>query len=288
MSKKILAMLALLLSGCATTLSTMDTARTTPRGHVQFNYASGIHLPLGPSTDLFSAAAGMVGNALDDKEVLTEEEAQDLYNFALGLVLQPPAKVSEFQLRTGIMENLDVGLRYSTTQLRLDTKLRFFHNGDDIYKSQHASIGIGVSKYLFSNPLFDWLDYVKLSDFSRWDFEIPLLYSFEYRKSFMLFFGAKYIYTRFSVDQNLYEIQRRVSDMAEQPAIVENINENMHFFGSVVGLGGGYKHVFVFTEINFGYTYLRPEIYSFIDKQRKERNLGGLTLYPAIGLIVRI
>jgi hypothetical protein len=287
MCKPIVALVALLSTGCATTYSTMDTARTTPRGHVQFNYARGIFLPLGPSTDLLSATGGMIKNALDDKEVLTHEEAQHLYDFALGLALQPPAWVDEFQLRTGVAENLDVGLRYSVTQLRLDAKARFFHS-EAGHKSQHASIGLGASKYLFNNPLFEWLDYVKLSDFSRWDLEVPLLYSFEYRDSFMLYCGAKYVYTRFSIDQDLFEIQRRVSDLADQPAIVESIDANMHFFGSVFGLGGGYKHVFFFTELNYGYVYLRPEMYSFIDKQRKQRNLGGLTLHPAIGILVRI
>jgi hypothetical protein len=266
----------------------MDTARTTPPKKVQLGVDYGLHVPLGWTGGVFSAATSMAQNKFDDKPVFTAVEAEALYESALALALMPPAAIYDFQVRTGLAENLDVGLRYSSTQLRLDTKLRFYSVGSDDHKRADASIGIGVSKYLFSNPVFEWLDYVKISNFSRWDFEVPLLYSFEYRRSFMLYCGAKYIYTRFSLDENLFNLQQKVADLADQPAVVDKVSSNMHFFGSVIGLGGGYKRVFLFTELNYGYVWARPELYSFIDKQKKQRNLGGVTLYPAIGIVVRI
>ncbi|MGI5864785.1 MAG: hypothetical protein ACOX6T_22435 [Myxococcales bacterium] len=289
MLKRTLALLSVVwASGCATNLSTMDTARTTPVKHVQVNMAYGIHAPLGWTSGLFDAGASMLQNKFDGKPVFTADEAEELYESALELALMPPAAIWQLQARTGILDDLDVGLRYSTTQLRLDTKYRFHHAGDDERRSSHAAIGFAVSKYLFSNPVFDWLGYIKIDGFSRWDFEVPLLYSFEYRRSFMFYCGAKYIYTRFSLDENLYNLQRKVVELADQPAIVDQVDSDMHFFGSVLGLGGGYKYVYVFTELSFGYVHSTPEMYSFIDKQKKPRDLGGVSIYPSIGLIVRI
>jgi hypothetical protein len=278
---------ALFASGCATTLSTMDTPRTTPPGHVQMNVAYGLHLPAGPIGKVFSTGEE-VGKKLANHEDLAPADAESLYEAALAWAIMPPQAVWETSVRTGILDNWDVGLRYSSTALRLDTKLRFFKDGDELTRIQQASIGLGASKYLFSNTVFDLLDYVQLDDFSRWDVEVPLLYSFEYRRSFVLYFGAKYVYSRFSLDENLYELQQAVAEYADADPITDRISSNMHFFGSVFGLGGGWKHVYLFTELSWGYTYCRPRVYSFLTNDLKERNLGGLTLYPAIGLVVRI
>ena len=37
-----------------------------------------------------------------------------------------------------------------------------------------------------------------------------------------------------------------------------------------------------------GYTYLRPSLYSFTDGRTKPRNLDGFSVYPAIGIVVKI
>ena len=57
---------------------------------------------------------------------------------------------------------------------------------------------------------------------------------------------------------------------------------NTHFFGSSVGIAAGYKYVWLMLELTAGYTYCRPTVFG------RERNIGGLTLYPAIGLQVKI
>ncbi|MBI5543958.1 MAG: hypothetical protein HY901_08735 [Deltaproteobacteria bacterium] len=277
-------------TGCATTLSTMDTARTVRPGHVQIHGAYGLHLPVGSMVKGAVATGEAVADSIESGQVaISPEQAQQLYEAGIATALTPPSTQWEMAVRTGLFENLDVGLRYSTNALRLDLKFRFLHLGvDDEGKSHHMSIGLGASRYLFNNPVFEVLDYLELSDFSRWDLEVPLLYSWEYRRYFVFYTGLKYIYSSLELDENLYEIQKHVTNMADIAPITDHVRSSMHLFGGTVGLGGGWKYVWVYTELTMGYTRLRPHLYSFVDGKTKQRNLDGFSIYPAIGIVVKI
>ncbi len=281
------ACLALLSTGCATTLATRDTARPTPVKHVRIDYGYGYYIPTGPFVDLGKAAVGVARNLKNGTTAVTPEEAQSLYLGGVGLALMPPAAVNELAVRTGIAEDADIGFKWASTALRLDVKYRFLHLGeDDTGRAHHMSIGLGVSKYLFSNPVFSVLDYVNMSDFSRWDFDVPLLYSWHVKEAFVLYTGAKYIFTRFSMDENLFKLAQIAGDLG-LPDATDHISSTMHYGGALIGIMGGYKYVFVNLELNAGYTYARPRLYSFVDRQTKERNIGGVTLYPSFGMVVK-
>ncbi len=277
-------------TGCATTLSTLDTARPTPVGKVRFDVGRGVHLPVGSIVKGAAAAtSGAVQSIRAGKATISPEDAERLYEAGLATAINLPSDNLEFMVRTGLMEDVDVGLRYSVTALRLDLKYRFFHAGvDDLGKNHNLSIGVGVSKYLFNNPVFEALEYVKIDDFSRWDVEVPLLYSWEYKSYFAFYGGFKYIFTSFELDPNLYEIQKHVSNMANIAPLTDSVRSSMHLFGGTIGLAGGWKHVWIYTELTAGYTYLRPSLYSFVDGKSRQRNLDGFSVYPAIGVVWRI
>lgn len=279
-------MLASVLSGCATTLSTMNTARTTPPGEFRVNAAAGVHLPGGAAVDFARASLGVARSIREGAFELTPAEQESLYLGALSLALQPPYPVFEAGLRTGIVEDVDAGLKLSTTAIGLDARYRFWRSGDEEGIHLHAAIGLGASRYFFSNPLFDVLELVRVGDFSRWDFEIPLLFSFEHSRIAMGYVGLKYVHTRFSIDQTLFKLQRAANEVAGVPVLTDRIQSPMHFYGGVFGFGIGYKHVWLLLELNAGYVWLRPRLYSPVDEMVASRNLGGLTVYPAIGLAV--
>lgn len=285
-----LAALLVLATGCATTMSTMDTARTVKPGHVQFHAAYGFHLPVGTIAKGVIAGGEAVAESIECGQAqISPQQAERLYEAGVAMALNPPSAQYEMAIRTGVFNDLDVGLRYSSNALRLDTKLRFLHKGvDDTGKSHHLSIGFGASKYLFNNAVFEALEYVKLDNFSRWDFEVPLLYSWEYRRFFVFYTGLKYTYSMFELDENLYEIQKHVANMADLPPITDRVRSGMHMFGGTIGLGGGYKWIWIYTELSMAYVHLRPSLYSFADGKTKERNLDGFSIYPAIGIVVKI
>ena len=51
-----------------------------------------------------------------------------------------------------------------------------------------------------------------------------------------------------------------------------------HFVGATVGLSLGYRYVHLFAELTAGNTWSKAQVFG------AERDLGGVTLYPAIGI----
>jgi len=275
------ALALLLCCGCATTLSTMDTARTTDPGHVRVNAAMGVYVPAGTALRLVSDGTDLAKRLIAESRDPTVEELDKMFEAGLAVAVLPIAPVQELQIRTGIVRNLDAGLRLATTGARLDLKFRFWNGGD-----QHASIGAGASKYFFSGPVFDALSFVKIDDFSRWDFEVPLLFSSEAGETFRFYGGAKYVLSLFSMDEKLVKAQH-VAEQNGSPDVFR-AKEKMHFVGGVAGIMLGFRHVFVALELTAGYTVAEPEIYSFVSKRPEKRSLGGVTLYPALGLVLAL
>ncbi len=284
---------AVLLSGCAGTLSSMQTAVPVEPRHVQVTGGYGVYLPLGPAADAVAQGVKQAEKATraaveGGNYELTEEDAQQILTAGIGLATMPPGTAYEIMVRTGIVQDIDIGLKYSTAgSLKLDGKYRFFHRGPEeggggaMTPSYDLAIATGVSKYFFSSPVIEVLEFVQLGDFSRWDFEVPMYFSIEWGKILKFWVAPKWIYSRTSFDGELVEISNEASRYSEYNLGLPDV-VNTHFFGSSVGFAAGYRWVHVMLELTAGYTYCRPTVFG------RERNIGGLTLYPSIGLQVKI
>lgn len=279
--------LAALGAGCASTLSTLQTARPVERGHVQVTGGVGAYLPLGPVFTLIKQGvdqAGAVREAIDKGEPyrLSEQAQQELLTAGVALAVMPPSQAPEISLRTGLAKDLDLGLRYSVTSLRLDGKYRFLHRGDDpAGRSLDLALGLGVARHLFEGPVFDVLGFVQLDDFSRWDLEVPLYASVEFAEVLKLYAAPKYVFSRTNLDARLVDFSQQGAEISgldlSLPARVDT-----HFYGLSTGIGLGWRHVHLMLELTAGYTACNPEIFG------QQRALGGVTLYPAAGVSVEI
>lgn len=304
----------LCLTGCASNLATLADPEITPRGRVHVGVAAGAYIPSRPIINAIDVGVKVVDRAKDmaqsggEVKPLSDDEKRSLINASLAFALQPPSAGWELQARTGVFDNVDVGFRYSVSQVRGDVRYRFFHsekweNGapppplpedasfgqrmkeafrmDERARSYDATVQLGVSYYLFSNPLVEVLDAVKLGDFSRWDFDLAITWGVDVRRMFKFYAGPKFIYTRFSLDEQLYDLANTATAFASEPAVTTSVSHNMFFGGAVVGLATGYKYVWLYTELTAGYTYARPTVLGEV------RDLGGATFYPTIGIAVK-
>lgn len=274
---------AIWLTGCATTLSTLQTARPVDRGHVQATVGTGYYIPVGKVFELLGTAVPIAQRGAEaarkgEPFAFSEDEQQTLLTTGVALAVMPPSSGFEVSLRAGVVDNLDLGLRYSSNALRLDAKYRLAHKIDE-EKRWDIAIGAGVSKYLFKSPIFDVLEFVQVKDFSRWDVEVPVYFSAELGEVLMLYGAPKYVYSRTHLDQTLV----RVSDSGtiggqevDLPSLVHT-----HFAGATAGLALGFRHVHLMLELTGGYTMCSPQLFGEV------RRLGGLTLYPAGGLSLR-
>ncbi|HEY8207359.1 MAG TPA: hypothetical protein VIG99_07760, partial [Myxococcaceae bacterium] len=173
-----------LASGCATSLTTRQTARTLDPGHFSADAAVGVEVPLGTLAQVTVVGVQQTEKLLDavaskTPYAVTDQDKQDLISAAVVLLVNPPSIDWEGGVRAGVLPNLDVGLRYSINALRADAKYRFFQ---DVQGSSRMDVaaGLGFSRYFFSNVIFDALEFVHLGEYSRWDLEVPVYFSREW------------------------------------------------------------------------------------------------------------
>lgn len=281
-----------LTSGCATTLSTMQTARPLAPGQVQVTGGLGIFLPVGNLIRVVDAGIDQgreARDAVDDGRSydLDEEAQQRLLTAGVALMVAPPGVNPELMVRVGVVDRVDVGLRYSGISLRADAKVLLLHGGGEQegrmevgQRSYDVALGLGVARHFFSSPVLDVLEIVQMGDFSRYDLEVPLYVSADFGDIFKLYGAPKYVYSRTRLDERLVDYSQQGAPVtgfdAALPATV-----NSHFVGSTVGMALGYRYVYVFAELTGGYVICNPTLFG------AERKLGGVTFFPSFGLAVR-
>ncbi len=273
----------------------MQTAKPLARGQFQVSGGMGLFAPVGQLATAIDQGIGQgkaIKKAIDEDQpyALAEEDAQKLLTAGMALALAPPGVGQELMIRAGLLEStaLDVGLRLSTTSVRFDGKVRLLHGGDpdDSHlpptrrKSLDMALGVGVARHLFKSPILDALEVVQLDSFSRWDVEVPLYMSVDLGDIFKLYAAPKYIFSRTSLDQKLVDYSQAGKNVTgfdlALPARV-----NSHFYGASVGFALGYKYVHLYAELTGGYVHSRPVVFG------QARDLGGVTLYPSVGLAIK-
>ena len=222
--------------------------------------------------------------AKGDKFQLSEEQKKSLAASAVSIAIMPPSAGYQMDMRVGIFNNLDVGLRYSINAVKADAKLRLFHSGDADSesdgpgrKSKDIALGFGVTKYIYPTS-YDAFGAMKLDDFSRWDFEVPLYVSIDVSRYFGVYGAARYIYSRTNFDQH-YKVQS-ASCCSDQPTVTDTVTKSrvdMHFGGGTMGMRVGNHRFSWMLELTIGVTRARTLLLGDIV------DLGGLTIYPATG-----
>jgi len=285
-------LLALVLgSGCASTLSSMQTAKPLARGQFQASLGTGFFVPVGPLATVAGVGIDQSDKFLErinqgSRVDLTEEDQRQLLSAGISLAVAPPGPVTELMLRGGVAENFDMGLRYSGGSLRVDGKYRFLHRGSRARGSERErgsfdmALGLGVSRHNFKSKALDLLELVDIKDFSRYDVEVPLYISTEAGEVLKLYAVPKYIFSRTHLDEKLVDYSEQGKEVTgfdvSLPARV-----NSHFVGSSFGVALGYKYVHLYAELTGGYTFCKPRVFG------QKRNLGGTTFYPAVGIAFR-
>ncbi len=289
---RLLPVLALTLAtGCASTLSTMQTARPLPQGQWQLSYGVGAFVPAGQLFTVVDTGIDEGKRAADAHErgepyQLSSENQEKLFAAGVALAVAPPGVNNELMLRAGVVDDLELGLRYSGISLRLDAKYRLAHGGDPDTgtivqgRSYDLALGVGVARHFFKSQVLDALEVMEVEDFSRYDVEVPLYLSADWGDVFKLYGAPKYVYSRTSLDQKLVDYAAEASEASGMDTSLPS-RVSSHFVGTTIGAAVGYKYVHLYAELTGGYTFLSARIFG------AERDLGGVTLYPTVGLAIR-
>jgi hypothetical protein len=286
-------LLALLVAtGCASSLSSLQTAKPLAPGQFQVSGGMGVFVPAGQLTVLAEQGIRQ-GRAIYDAVqaeqpyALSEADAVTLLTAGAALAVAPPGTNNELMVRGGLVDNVDLGLRLTTNSVRLDGKWRLAHSGtaspalrEHERTSLDLAIGLGVSRHLFKSPVLDALQVVKIDDFSRYDVEVPLYLSLDLGDIFKAYAVPKYVFSHTRMDEKLVDFSQEGKDVTGFDVVLP-ARVNSHFAGATLGVALGYKYVHVYAELTAGYTHSRPLFFG------QERDLGGVTLYPAIGIAIK-
>ncbi len=288
---RILVCLLPFYAGCATNLSSLQTAKTLNPGQIRITGGFGVHIPAGQLAH--SAAEGIklgtktvVANANERAYVLTADDKETLGTAAIALAMFPPSSLWEINARVGVIRNFDVGFRYSINSMRADAKLRVHHSGDAETwdeprgRSYDVAIGVGLSKYMLGNQIEGQFGGVRLDDFNRWDLEVPVYFNADWNSHIGVYFVPKFLYSRTTMRQTFLSKPCECSEGTSEPETSTPARVDMMFYGATMGLRFGGWRVSGMIELTVGNTEATPVLFG------KKRSLGGATIQPNVGLAV--
>ena len=263
--------------GCISSNTTLTTARTLAPGDVRL--AGGAAVPV--STRFVSEVANALIAATDrlsDADTIgapvMESERRDAQTAALAALLLMPAPVFELSGRVGVVDDLDVGVRWAGTTLGADAKLRLREGGDG---SLHVALiggyvyhsDLGASVVTELEPLFDDLE---LLDYSRHDLRASVLLSNDSERIFSWYASLSYVVSFASFESRL------VDSLAIDEAFRQtDTSAVIHQFGPTFGIRLGTENVGLLVELSVHYMHFKPRVLG------AETNLSGLIITPALG-----
>lgn len=288
--KWLLACLMPLAVGCATNLSSLQTAKTLNPGQIRLTGGMGYYVPVGQLVNGAAAGIQIGAEAIKEKMttnkdyVLTVDDKEQLGNASIALAMLPPSSTYELNARVGVFHNFDVGFRYSINALRGDAKFRVYHSGDaegwdePRGRSYDIAIGAAVSKYIMNGPI-NGIG-VRLDNFNRWDLEIPVYFSADWNSHIGVYFVPKLLLSRTTLTQTFSGHSCGCQEMTTSAPETSDALVNMMFYGATLGLRFGGWRVTGLLEMTVGNT----EAYGVL--LGKKRSMGGATIQPNVGLAV--
>lgn len=257
---------ALSLLGCSTAVSTMQPVQALPKGHVQAGMGVGVNIAPGPIVDAFQAA-----KAISEKDAvdINGQDEQDFLTAGLAIALNPPGVINEYSFRYGTGYNTDIGLRYTINSFQAEGKWQFLETGDP--KLWDGALHLGVGRHIFEGFVFDVLDQLEIGDFSRSDVSSAVMFGKKPNDFVEFWLGPKYVASFYSIDE-----------VFETVGAAESTSGVMHYIGGTFGLALGWKYLYVIGELSV------MDLIFNADVLGQERDLGGVVIYPAAGLMLRL
>lgn len=268
---------ALVLSGCASPASTLQSARATPQGKFEVHGGIGGHIAPSVFSTLFDQAESASGKAKDyiaddETPVLSDEEKNAIMASMFSMAIVGPTPITEVGLRVGVLPGLDLGVSYTSAGFRGETKFQFL----DTEKGAPVDMSIGF-QYLRQTtkpPVPEFVqDIFELADIVRNDFWFPLLISQHFGDWAYTYGGLKFGYS--TLDMQILE---RLSDVSGQQI---STGDDLIQFGGVIGAAAGFRYVHFLLEVSALYYKYDAQVLD------TEVDVSGMTYYPAMGVRIQ-
>ncbi len=279
-------LLALLATGCATSLSSFQPAHVLPPGGVSLEIGLDGSIPTGAVTRTIDTA-----KALASADMLSEEDKRTVFAAGFNLALSPPSVVEHVGVTYAPGANWEVGLRYAASAWRIGVRRQLLrqHRPDDAATDAgpdpiptagwDVTIGLGIQRSGFSLPIGDILPIVRLDEFARWNIDIPLVAGRQ-GDFYRIWGGPRLVYSHYGASLAL-------SAPGAGGAVASEDLARVSGQGAIFGLQGGaaigYKVLFLAFEL----TVVRFLGTARLDAFGAGRDIdtGTWILYPGVALL---
>lgn len=277
------ASMALVLSGCTTTLTNLTTAKALEPGHVQVTgggYGTVTTNVIGRTFDAGKEAYDQIENTPEDEEI-TVETFRTYINAALAWLLFQPGFTFEGMLRVGITdavaEGIDAGIRYDGNVIKPDVKLQIWESTDEAWAFA-TSLGYGYHSSIVSSVV----EWVTLTDIGRHDVDLQTILSYHHGEWLRAYAAPRVMFSAITTSDKLpsFLAERVPQEIQDQSPSQYIDGANAWYVGGSIGTQLGYKYVFLALEMGLHRLIFSPTVLD------DETNFGGWVFTPAGGLTV--
>lgn len=270
----------LALVGCVSSVSQLQTARSLPPGETRLQFGASVPVStryVQEIIDSLKLAADRLQDADNLDRPVTEAEQRQAVETAAAVLLLQPAVVPELSARVGVLENLDMSLRWAGPTFRLDGKYQIVNQPGQWHAALHGAYvhhtGVGAS---IATSVYEIFDKLRLASYSRKDIELGLLASTEEQDRPVSMYGG----LRYFLAMPRIESQLADGLEAESGQQLVETETNIHQFGGTFGVRLGNRRVSLMAELTVLYMIFETEILG------QKTDLGGLVFAPGVGVAV--
>lgn len=285
--------LLVLMSGCTSPRNIIASGKVTPKGAFKAGFNTSFNIataPVAEIDDVTKAAIRAIDNNKDT--IFYNETVAALARGLMAYSLDPVTLTSDFYLRYGLLNRVDIGYKFASGAHVLDVMYQFLgttgtpDNPDDIAKGIHGSIGLQYSGQNANLPAKVGLD--KLSAIFRYelfrkDILIPLVFSTSFGPeetygnfTFGIVYGHSFIKYGFNPSKLL---GRYVGNSFEKiPSFTQK--QNYSSIGVIFNAKIGYKYAYFLSALNL--YHQNYGTYNLFGVQQERYR--GITIIPSLGL----
>ena len=259
-------------AGCAPSLSTFQPANVAPKGHVSVSMGIEGNAPVGGFTTLLDDGKDLASKGASGQP-LSDDDKWKIFDAGVNLLLLTPSVGPHVAVTYVPLDHFEVGVRYAGSAWRVGARYQLLDHERGPFD---LTVGLGVSRFSFSFPLSDEIPGLSLSDFSRWQLDVPILVGTS-RDWFRVWAGPKLLITSFSTELTLA--------LPGDPTLAR-FDGAAAFVGGQGGFALGYRRLFVAFELTLAEALGSAHLTAVkLAPTTHDTHISSFTIFPSLGLM---
>jgi hypothetical protein len=259
-------------AGCAPSLSTFQPANVAPQGHVSVSMGIEGNLPAGGFTALLADGKDLASKGASGQP-LSDDDKWKIFDAGVNLLLLTPSVGPHVAVTYVPLDHFEVGLRYAGSAWRVGARYQLLDHERGPFD---LTVGLGLSRFSFSFPLSDEIPGLSLSDFSRWQLDVPILVGTS-RDWYRVWAGPKLLVTSFSTELTLA--------LPGDPTLAR-FDGTAAFVGGQGGFALGYRRLFLAFELTLAEALGSAQLTAVkLAPTTHDTHISSFTIFPRLGLM---